>query len=206
MVPVSGREVPATAGGTPLLRFPFASPLLSRLGITGVYSPFTGEAHVNSDVPANQQPFAACHEVAHQRGFAREDEANFIAWQVCLRSGDPRLRFSAALSALTHVVNTLGRVDPVAAKVALAGLDEGVLEQRRASHAYWAARQGALSDVSRHANDAYLRSQGQSAGVQSYGRMLDLLLAERRRAGGIPALTGSLEGSGGPATERQARE
>ena len=38
-------------------------------------------------------------------------------------------------------------------------------------------------------NDAYLRSQGQKDGVRSYGRMVDLLLAERRaaRPGGGPA-------------------
>jgi hypothetical protein len=31
-------------------------------------------------------------------------------------------------------------------------------------------------------NDAYLKSQGQAQGVRSYGRMVDLLLAERRAA------------------------
>jgi hypothetical protein len=30
-------------------------------------------------------------------------------------------------------------------------------------------------------NDTYLRSQGQELGVRSYGAMVDLLLAERRR-------------------------
>jgi hypothetical protein len=29
-------------------------------------------------------------------------------------------------------------------------------------------------------NNAYLRSQGQKEGVRTYGRMVDLLLAERR--------------------------
>ncbi len=31
-------------------------------------------------------------------------------------------------------------------------------------------------------NDAYLKTQGQAAGVQSYGRVVDLLVAERRAA------------------------
>jgi hypothetical protein len=29
-------------------------------------------------------------------------------------------------------------------------------------------------------NDTYLKAQGQTQGVRSYGRMVDLLLAERR--------------------------
>ena len=36
-------------------------------------------------------------------------------------------------------------------------------------------------------NDAYLRAQGQADGVQSYGRMVDLILALRRQAGNLAA-------------------
>jgi len=56
-----------------------ASAALSWLGLTGIYSPFTGEPNVNMTVPNPELPFAASHEVAHQRGFAREDEANYLA-------------------------------------------------------------------------------------------------------------------------------
>ena len=78
-----GARVPALAlGRRANLRRPWLSPVLSALGISGIYSPFTGEAHVNAEVPLASQAFTACHEEAHGRGFAREDEANFIAWQV----------------------------------------------------------------------------------------------------------------------------
>ena len=53
----------------------------------------------------------------------------------------------------------------------------------------WSDRySGRVSRVSRSINNAYLRSQGQAEGVRSYGRMVDLLIAERRaRSATLPA-------------------
>ncbi|PYQ39239.1 MAG: DUF3810 domain-containing protein, partial [Acidobacteria bacterium] len=36
--------------------------------------------------------------------------------------------------------------------------------------------------VQERVNDTYLKTQGQAQGVQSYGQIVDLLLAERRTA------------------------
>ena len=37
-----------------------------------------------------------------------------------------------------------------------------------------------MTRVGQISNDLYLRSQGESRGITSYGRVVDLLLAERR--------------------------
>ena len=47
----------------------------------------------------------------------------------------------------------------------------------RAWHRRYESR---LGEVQERVNDAYLKTQGQADGVRSYGRMVDLLLAERR--------------------------
>jgi hypothetical protein len=44
-----------------------------------------------------------------------------------------------------------------------------------------------VRQVSEQVNDTYLKSQGQPQGTQSYGRMVDLLLAARRKAAGDDA-------------------
>ncbi len=56
------------------------SKLLCYTGITGIYSPFTGEPNVNVAVPDIYIPFTTLHEMAHQRGYGSEDEANFLAY------------------------------------------------------------------------------------------------------------------------------
>ena len=52
---------------------------------------------------------------------------------------------------------------------------------------YFCARSGEnITAVSEGMNDRYLRSQGQEQGVASYGRVVDLLVAEdRARAAGV---------------------
>jgi len=175
--------VPALAARRPLLRRAFLSPALSRLGISGIYSPFTAEAHVNGEVAPWLLPFTAAHELAHYRGFAREDEANFIAWQVLRRCPEPALAYSGTLAATAHLLAQLGRDDPAALEALRGRLHADVAADLEANRAFWRARRTpVVTDLARSSNDAYLRSQGQPEGLRSYGRMVDLLIAERRRA------------------------
>ncbi|MEE8469317.1 MAG: DUF3810 domain-containing protein [Planctomycetota bacterium] len=171
------QRYPALAGAPPLVRISNFSPLLSAAGLTGVYSPFTGEAHVNHQTPAPTLPFAACHEVAHLRGFAREDEANFIAFLVCRYADDPAWRYSGTLTALIHVLNALARAAPERWLEIREELPQGLRADIDRVHDFWRRRRSALTTLVEHTNHRYLRSQGQAAGLASYGRVVDLLAA-----------------------------
>ena len=171
---------PALGGGCihpkPLL----FSGALSWLGLTGIYSPFTGEANVNVSAPESELPFSASHETAHQRGFAREDEANFAAYLACRYHPDPDFNYSGALAASVHASNALFKADREAWRAVEATRSPAVNRDLGALHAWAARHEGAGSRASERVNDTYLRAQGQGEGVRSYGRMVDLLLAERR--------------------------
>jgi len=168
---------PALGGAPPLVRSAIFSPLLTAAGLTGVYSPFTGEAHVNHEIPPPTLPFAACHEVAHLRGFAREDEANFIAFLVCGFADDPAWRYSGTLTALIHVLNALARAAPERWLEIVDELPQGVRSDIDGVHHFWNQRRSGLTTLVERTNDAYLRSQGQADGLASYGRVVDLLAA-----------------------------
>lgn len=171
------------SGPDPLLRFPRLSPILSRLGLAGIWSPFTAEAHVNGDLPDVLIPFTACHEAAHGRGITREDEASFVAYLAGRRSDDARLRYSANFCAWRTAIGQLARVDRDAARGLLETADEGLRSDAQAVRDYWSRVRSWMTDVAHHTNDLYLRSQGEKRGVESYGALVDLLLAERRRRG-----------------------
>jgi hypothetical protein len=64
----------------------YLSRLLTALGFSGIYVPFTGEPSINELIPPAELPFAIANQKAHQRGYAREDEANFIAYVVCINA------------------------------------------------------------------------------------------------------------------------
>ncbi len=159
-----------------------ASILMSYLGISGIYFPFTGEPNVNVDLPQPEIPFTAAHELAHARGYAREDEANYLAALTCRTHPDRDVRYSGALLASLYAVSALGPVDPAAAR-RLRELRSDAVARDVAAMAAWSRRyEGAATHVAHAVNDAYLRGQGQRAGARSYGRMVDLLIGERRAA------------------------
>ena len=156
------------------------SEALSWLGLTGIYSPFTGEANVNVRAPESELPFSASHETAHQRGFAREDEANFAAYLACRFHPDPDFNYSGTLAASVHASNALFTAGREAWQAVEATRSPAVKRDLGALRAWAERHEGAVSRTSERLNDAYLRAQGQAEGVRSYGRMVDLLLAERR--------------------------
>jgi hypothetical protein len=158
------------------------SAALARLGISGIFVPFTGEPLVNDLLPDSELPWSAAHEVAHARGWAREDEANFLAFQACREHADPGFRYSAFLVASLYAVRALAEADPQAARPVSAQRSAAVRRDIEAVLAYQRRYEGRLADAGDRVNDLYLRAQGESRGVRSYGRMVDLMLAERRAA------------------------
>lgn len=157
-----------------------SSALWSYTGIAGMYFPFTGEANVNVAAPESSIPFSACHEMAHQRGFAREDEANYIGYLACRLHPDADFRYSGFLGATIEAMNQLFRYDPERAKALAAGYSDGVRRDLIEVSDYWRAHEGPVSEATDRVNDSYLKANGQPEGVMSYGRMVDLLLAEFR--------------------------
>jgi hypothetical protein len=179
----AGRVFPWLRGPRPAPKVAAASSLLSRLGISGIYLPFTAEPLVDGEIPDCDVPFAACHETAHAAGFAREEDASYAGSLACRLNPDADFRYSAFLIASAYAVGALSRGDPGAAWRLHDSRGEGT-RRDLAALAEWSARhEGRVSRASRRVNDAYLRSQGQRGGIASYGRFVDLLLAERRTSG-----------------------
>jgi hypothetical protein len=156
------------------------SRLFSYLGITGIFFPFTGEPNVNADVPDPDLPFAISHEMAHARGFAREDEAGYVGYLACRFHPDADFQYSGALGASIYASNALFDVDRRAHRQVIGARSAAVQRDIEALRAWSDRYKGRAAAVSRSINNAYLRSQGQGEGVRSYGRMVDLLIAERR--------------------------
>jgi hypothetical protein len=157
----------------------WTSPLLARLGIGGFYFPLTAEAHVNVEVPDSDIPFSASHEIAHELGFAREDEANYLGYLMCRLHPDADFRYSGVFIASRHAQRALASVDRIEARALESRRSQAVRRDLVALSAWSARHSGPAMRAANHVNDAYLRTQGQD-GVRSYGRMVDLLLAERR--------------------------
>lgn len=162
------------SGARPWPKAILASPLLSYTGIDGVYFPFTGEPNVNTaDLPFTR-PFDAAHESAHFKGFAREDEANYIAYLADSANPDPYFRYSAHMEAYLYVSNALYATDYKAWAKLDAGLNPVAREDFAAYNRYYDEHQGKAQDISNNVNNSYLQAQGQQ-GVITYDMFVNLL-------------------------------
>lgn len=150
---------------------------LSWQGLTGVYSPFTVEANYNNAITEYSIPFTMCHELSHLKGFMQEQEANFIAWLACDSSDIPEFQYSAALSGWVYATNMLWDYDPDTYEQLYAALPDGAKADLQAGNEFWDRYEGKIQEVSNKINDAYLKTNGQKDGVESYDKMVDMLVA-----------------------------
>lgn len=158
------------------------SELMSHAHITGVYTYFTGEANLNMVFPDYTIPYTAAHELAHQRGIAREDEANFIAFLVCIASSDPYIQYSGYLNMFEYVASALNGVDSPAYQAIYSTLRYDVRYEEIAYAEFYAQyRHSKVSTVSNAVNDTYLKLQG-TPGAKSYGMVVDLAVAYYKKA------------------------
>ena len=185
----------AAAYDYPLLSGPNVRPkpvqlshLWSYTGITGMYFPFLVEANVNIDTPPDQIMFTTLHEVAHLRGFAREDEANFLAFITGLYHPDADFTYAALLSASDHCLNAVYRLDPAQHAELASRLSDPVRRDLTARSLYWKQFEGPVQTASTKVNHAYLQANLQTDGVHSYGRMVDLVIAWHGQAADNGAL------------------
>jgi hypothetical protein len=153
----------------------YFSDALTRLGVSGVYFPFTGEPNFNADAPDFERPFSIAHEMAHQRGFARESEANFVAFLVCAHASDPFVRYSGYRQAF-GVAFELYKLDPERARAILKGLNAGYREDSQRSARFWLKAGGRAGDLSRRLNDFYLKANRVKSGTKNYGEVTALLI------------------------------
>lgn len=154
---------------------------MSWAGIAGIYIPFTAEANVNVHQPPLLLLSSGAHEMAHYLGFAREDEANFIAYLACIHSKDPCIRYSGVMLALIHCGNQLYKTDPIAYQAVWeACYSPGMIRDLRGYNEYWDRYEGQVEAAVDQLNDGYLKHNQQESGVKSYGMMVDLLLAWRQ--------------------------
>ena len=167
---------PCLAGPEVKVKGIVCSPILSLLDFTGFYFPLTGEANVNMDFPPSLFASTVAHEISHQRGVCREQEANFLAVLSSLEYGDPDYCYSACLLAYTHLGNALYKADYEAWERVYTGLAPEILLDFAVNRAYWARFETPVQTVSNTVYENFMYSYDQDLGLKSYGACVDLLV------------------------------
>ncbi|MBQ7500935.1 MAG: DUF3810 domain-containing protein [Clostridia bacterium] len=154
------------------------SDLLTYTHISGLYTYYTGEANLNLNFPEYVLPYTVAHELAHQRGIAREEEANFVAFLVCMESDDPYIRYSAYQNVYEYLLGAMSEADSDLYDKLIVGLNTKMRGEMVAYNRFFEKyRNSTASKVSGAVNDMYLKSQGEKHGAKSYNLVVDLAVA-----------------------------
>ena len=151
---------------------------MSYIHMLGMYTYYTGEANINTEFPDYSMPFTVAHEMAHQRGIAREDEANFMAYLICTASKDPYIRYSGYLNMYEYTQAALYSADKSAyAKVNGKLCMEAKYDIESYRMFFMQFKDSKAAGVADKLNDAFLKGNGQEEGTRSYGLVVDLVVA-----------------------------
>lgn len=154
--------------------------------MSGLYTYMTGEANINTHFPDSTLPFTMAHEMAHQRGIAREDEANFVAFLVTMESNDPYIRYSGYYEIFKYFVNALYDTDHSLFKELYARTDNRLIGEILAFNEFFKPYQNSTAaTVTGTINNAYQQIQGVEEGIASYGLVVDLTVAYHKKNGSL---------------------
>ena len=180
------KDYPQLSGYYPKPKAVVNSFFMSQQYLMGIYFPFTMEANYNDEMYPLNLPDTVCHELAHTKGFIREDEANFIGFLACYESGNVEYQYSGYIRALKYVISKCeDNCSEETVNRLYSSLAEGVRADWNGNVDYWQEVQESdkglidsktVAEVSDKAMETSLKLNGVEDGKRSYGRMVDLLL------------------------------
>ncbi|WP_345951680.1 DUF3810 domain-containing protein [Mucilaginibacter sp. PAMB04274] len=153
------------------------TPVINYMTTAGYFNPFTGEAQINYAMPIVDRPITSCHEMAHQIGFAREDEANFVGFLAGIKSSKKLLRYSAYYMAMQEFMQQVRRQDTVVFNNFKKEISPAVKTDLKVEHLYWQHYQNQLGYITSVFYDNFLKANNQPEGLRTYNRMINLTMA-----------------------------
>ena len=168
----------------PQLKYQFKSvksSLMSLLqtynGTSGYLNPLTGEAQVNDRIPKTSYPTTTCHEIAHQIGFAAENEANFVGFLAANYTNDLYFKYASYRMAFGYCISEMRKRDRNISKELWKTVNKGIAKDFNASYQFWQVYKNPFEPIVKMGYNAYLKANKQSKGVQSYNYVVDLLIS-----------------------------
>jgi hypothetical protein len=149
---------------------------LTYMGFSGYLNPFTNEAQIDGLIPSYKFPTTGSHEVAHQLGYAAENEANFIGSMAAMHHPDVYFNYSGYAFALRHCLGELYKRDLTLYEVLLPQLHKGILKNYQEARDFWDSYENPLEPIFKITYDGFLKTNNQSGGMDSYSYVVALLV------------------------------
>jgi hypothetical protein len=147
-----------------------------KLGVNGYFGPFFNEIHLDYYLLPMDYPFVLAHEKAHQFGITSEAEANLVAFVICVKSGDLRLKYSGYQSLLFYFLKDASQMKEY--RDYFNKIDKRVLGDLRFRQKYYQGLENKnLSKMQTAVNNAYLKANKIERGVKNYDQVVSLVIS-----------------------------
>ena len=159
------------------------TPFYRASGVSGQLGPFFLETLLNPDLTGPERPAVLAHEWAHLSGYAAESDASFIGLLAALRAG-PAAEYSVWLDLVSEATSQL---QPVTQRIVLEKLDAGPRADQQAIRERLKQLVRPVERAAWASYDQMLKSQGVAEGIQSYSRVIQLLIGTNALALPLPS-------------------
>ncbi len=145
-------------------------------GTSGYINPLTGEANINIKIPKNSYPTTICHEMAHQIGFAAEDEANFIAFLTTNYNKNIYFKYASYRMAFAYCISEVRKRDIKLYKKLWEKVNLGIAKDFSVSYDFWQSYKNPFRHIIKKGYNSYLKANNQEKGIETYNYVVNLLV------------------------------
>ncbi len=153
------------------------------LGFQGYYNPFSGEAQVNTTIPRFMEPFVTAHEIAHQLGYGKENEANFVAFLACKNFESPTFQYSLYFDLYNYASNEVYKRDTLLARAYYNKLHPQVVNDLEELNRFYRSYKNPVEPIITWSYGHFLKANNQPAGKRTYNEVVAWLIAYYKKFG-----------------------
>ena len=153
--------------------------LYSSVGVLGYIGPFFCETQLNPDLLPDQYPFIYAHEYSHLMGVSNEAEANYWAYQICIASDYPSVKYSGYYSLLPYVLSNASRaLTADEYRELLSDIHPDILSQYSLERNYWNSLYSPLlGKIQSAIYNAFLKGNKIPSGTANYLEVIDMIIS-----------------------------
>jgi hypothetical protein len=153
------------------------------LGFQGYYNPFSGEAQINTTVPRFLEPYVTTHEIAHQIGYGKENEANFVGFLACREYDSRAFRYSAYFDMFNYAIGEIYRRDTALARSFQEKAHPQIKKDQKEYRDFYRKYRNPIEPVIMWGYSYFLKANNQPAGKRSYNEVVAWLIAYYKKFG-----------------------
>lgn len=152
-------------------------------GFTGYYNPFSGEAQLKTTSPVFIKSFVVNHEIAHQLGYGKENEANFVSFLTGRQSKNNEVKYSTYFELYLYALRDLGRKDSAAVRLLREQWHPNVRADYEAYLDYLRHSDNVVEPYISQFYDNFLKLNRQPSGKMTYNEVVAWLVAYQKKYG-----------------------